>query len=144
VDLEDVRRALPDNLYWETNVPTDDEAELARRAEVRSEWNAEYGKILSNTATEQEIEDYYAYRQRVSEDAIEFANYLLNHYEEVLPPKDVGMLELAIELHMARLEEFPRKIAEAHERRVAAAAAREECLREQAAFDGDDEPDPAP
>jgi hypothetical protein len=138
VDLEEVRRALPDNLYWETSVPTQDEAELARRAEVRADWNEQYGKVLSNTATEQEIEEYYAYRQRVSEDAIEFANYLLNHYERELPPKDVGLLELAIELHMARLEEIPRQIEDAHERRLAHDAAREAWRREQAAFEAED------
>jgi len=137
VDLEEVRRALPDNLYWQTSAPTEDLRELDRRAEERARWNVEYGKVLSNTATEQEIEAYYAHRQRVSEDAVEFANHLLNHYEEVLPPKDVGLLELAIELHMARLEEIPRQIADAQQRREAHAAARAAWLEEQAAFEGD-------
>jgi hypothetical protein len=137
VDLEEVRRALPDNLYWATNAPTEDLRELDRRAEERARWNVEYGKVLSNTATEPEIEAYYAHRQRVSEDAIEFANHLLNHYEEELPPKDVGLLELAIELHLARLEEIPRQIADAHRRREAHAAARQAWLEEQAAFQDD-------
>jgi hypothetical protein len=135
VDLEEVRRALPDNLYWEMNVPTEDSRELERRAEERARWNVEYGKVLSNTATEQEIETYYAYRQRVSEDAIEFANHLLNHYEDELPAKDVGLLELAIELHLARLEEIPRQIADAQQRREVHAAARQAWLEEQAAFE---------
>lgn len=137
VDLEEVRRALPDNLYWQTSVPTEDLRELDRRAEERARWNDEYGKVLSNTATEQEIEAYYAHRQRVSEDAIEFANHLLNHYEDVLPPKDVGLLELAIELHLARLEEIPGQIADANQRREAHEAARQAWLEEQAAFEDD-------
>jgi hypothetical protein len=144
VDLEEVRRALPDNLYWRTNAPTTDLRELDRRAEERARWNEEYGKVLSNTATEQEVDAYYAHRQRVSEDAIEFANHLLNHYEDALPAKDVGLLELAIELHLARLEELPRQIADAHRRREAHAAAREAWLDEQAAFAGDADPESAP
>jgi hypothetical protein len=144
VDLEEVRRALPDNLYWQTSVPTDDLRELDRRAEERARWNEAYGKVLSNTATEQEIEAYYAHRQRVSEDAVEFANHLLNHYEEVLPAKDVGLLELAIELHLARLEEIPRQIADAHRRRETHAAARAAWLEEQAAFAGDADPESEP
>lgn len=141
VDLDAVRRALPDNLYWQTSVPTTDLRELDRRAEERERWNVEYGKVLSNTATEQEIEAYYAHRQRVSEDAIEFANHLLNHYGERLPPRDVGLLELAIELHLARLEEIPRQIADAHRRREAHEAARQAWLEEQAAFEAGADPD---
>jgi hypothetical protein len=137
VDLEEVRRALPDNLYWQTSVPTEDLRELDRRAEERARWNEAYGKVLSNTATEQEIEAYYAHRQRVSEDAIEFANHLLNRYEDVLPPRDVGLLELAIELHLARLEEIPRQITDAQRRREVHEAARQAWLEEQAAFEDD-------
>jgi hypothetical protein len=141
VDLDEVRRALPDNLYWQTSVPTTDLRELDRRAEERERWNVEYGKVLSNTATEQEIEAYYAHRQRVSEDAVEFANYLLNRYGDELPPRDVGLLELAIELHLGRLEEIPRQIADAHRRREAHEAARQAWLEEQAAFEAGVDPD---
>jgi len=144
VDLEEVRRALPDNLYWQTNVPTDDQRELDRRLQERTRWNEEYGKVLSNTATPQEIEAYYQHRQRVSEDAIEFANYLLNHYQDQLPGKDVGLLELAIELHLARLEEIPRQMADAFQRHEAHEAARQAWLEEQAAFDDDPAGAPTP
>ena len=47
------------------------------------------------------------------------------------------LLKLAIELHAARLEEIPRKIEEAHERRKAHEAARRAWLEDQKAFAGD-------
>jgi len=117
VDLDAVRRALPDNLYWEMSAPTSDPSVEQRREEERARWNEEYGKVLSGTASEEEIHDYYALRRRISEDAVEFAGHLLEHYGDVLPERGVGLLELADRLHRARLEEMPRRIAEARERK---------------------------
>lgn len=145
VDLEAVRRALPDNLYWQTSVPTTDASILREREETRDHWNREYGKVLSNTATEQEVRDYYAHRRRVSTDAIEFAAHLLDHYGDVIPERDAGLLELALELHLARLEQLPRDLADALARREAHARVREQWLADQARFEeaaGEAEPPP--
>ena len=68
VDMEAIRAALPDNTYWKMAVPTKDPAVLAEREKERQRWNVEYGKVLSNTATDEEIDAYYAERQRLSED----------------------------------------------------------------------------
>jgi hypothetical protein len=125
VDLGAVRDALPDNLYWQMSAPSDDEDLLQWREEERASWNREYGKVLSGNATEEEIDDYYAHRERVSLDAIEFASYLLDHYRDTLPERDVGLLELAVKLHHARLQELPRRQAEALERKQ-----RQDILRE--------------
>lgn len=158
VDMEAVRAAMPGNLYWTMSMPTRDAAVLAEREEIRERWNREYGKVLSNTATEREVRDYYAHRQRLSADYVEFTSHLLERYGDVLPERDVGLLELARELHLARLEEIPRNLADALERREAHARVREAWLAEQALFagrpaaDGDAEPaasegseaDPAP
>jgi hypothetical protein len=57
------------------------------------------------------------------------------HYGDKLPKRDVGLLKLAIDMHMARLEEIPRQLAEAHQRREAHDAARRAWLEEQKAFD---------
>jgi hypothetical protein len=135
VDLNAVRAAMPDNLYWTMSVPTKDPAVLQARQAERERWNVEYGKVLSSTATEQEIRDFYAHRQRVSLDSIEFANYLLAHHGPQLPERDVGMLKLAVKLHLARLEELPRQIAEALDRSKAHDAARRAWQEDQAAFD---------
>jgi len=136
VDLDAIRRAMPDNLYWKMAAPTKDPAVLREREEERARWNVEYGKVLSNTATAEEIDAYYAERQRLSEDYLEFIVYLLTNYGYQVPRRDVAALKLAAEMHHARLEEIPRQITEAHERREAHDAARRAWLKEQEAFDG--------
>jgi hypothetical protein len=137
VDLEAVRAAMPDNIYWTMSVPTDNPAVLQEREEERKRWNTEYGKVLSNTATAEEIDAYYAHRQRLSNDYIEFGVHLLEHYGEDLPRQDVALLKVAIELHVARLEEIPRQIIEAHERAQAHDAARRAWLEGEKAFEAE-------
>ncbi len=134
VDLEEVRKAMPDNLYWKLSLPTKDPRVLEEREAERARWNVEYGKVLSGTASEEEIRAYYDQRGRLSSDYIEFATYLVDHYGETLPPRDVGLLKLAMRLHHARLQEIPRKIEEAFERKRAQDAAREAWLSDQAIF----------
>jgi hypothetical protein len=138
VDMEEVRKAMPDNLYWKLSVPTKDPQVLAEREAERARWNVEYGKILSGTASEDEIRAYYDNRARLSGDYIEFVTYLLDHYEGTLPERDVSMLKLALRLHRARLEEIPRKVEEALERKWEQDAAREAWLKDQATFGGAD------
>jgi hypothetical protein len=140
VDLEAVRAAMPGNLYWTMSAPTKDEAILAARAAERDRWNVEYGKVLSNTATAEEVDAYYLHRKRLSSDYVEFATHLLVHYGAKLPKRDVGLLKLAIDMHLARLEEIPRQLAEAHERRIAHDVARRAWLEEQKAFDAPNVP----
>jgi len=134
VDLEQVRRAMPDNTYWRLGVPTRDPRVLEAREQERAHWNVEYGKVLSGTATEQEIQTYFDYRHRLSADYVEFAEYLLDHYGDQLPERDTRLLELATRLHLARLEEIPRKTEEALERKRKQDAARAAWLADQAAF----------
>jgi hypothetical protein len=137
VDMDAIRKALPDNLYWTMAVPTKDPAVIRAREEERERWNVEYGKVLSGTATAEEVDAYYAHRQRVSEDYLEFIVYLLQNYGYQIPPRDVAALKLAAEMHNARLEEIPRQITEAQQRREAHEAARREWLAQQRAFSGD-------
>jgi hypothetical protein len=140
VDLEAVRAAMPNNLYWRLSMPTRDAALVREREQIRAEWNRQYGKVLSGTATEQEVRDYYAHRKRLSADSVEFATYLLDHYRDVLPERDVGLLELARELHLARLEELPRNLSDALERGEAQEKARQAWLADQERFRGEGEP----
>jgi hypothetical protein len=135
VDMDEVRAAMPDNLYWKMGMPTNDPDVIREREAERARWNVQYGKVLSNTATEQEIRDYYALRYRLSSEYIEFASYLLDHYREDIPERDVGLLELAVELHLARLEEIPGQQADAFERKRKHDAAREAWLADQARFE---------
>jgi hypothetical protein len=137
VDLAEVRRALPDNRYWEMGAPTSDEAEIERRARERERWNVEYGKVLSGTGSEAEVRAYYDERARVSGDYVEFTTYLLDHYGEVLPARDVSLLQLARRLHLARLEEIPRNLEQALARKRQQDEARARWLADERAFAGD-------
>jgi hypothetical protein len=124
VDLDALRAALPRNLYWTHAVPTDDPQVLEERAKERERWKVEYGKILSGTATEEEILAYYDQRAELSGDYIELATYLIDRHGESLPERDLDLLHLARRLHHARLEETPRKIEEAMQRKRAQDASR--------------------
>jgi hypothetical protein len=138
VDLDAARDAMPDNLYWQMAAPTDDLRVQQERDEERDRWNVEYGKVLSGTGTEEEIQAYFAHRQRLSADYVQFVSYVLDHYAENLPEQDVGLLELARKLHLARLEEIPRKTQEAIDRKHQQDAAREAWQREEADFQSGD------
>lgn len=140
VDMDAVRAALPGNLYFELSMPTQDEAVLAERQAERARWNVEYGKILSGTATEEEITAYYDLRAKLSSDYIEFTTHLLDRYGDTLTARDVGLLGLARRLHAARLEEIPRKVEEALERKRQQDEARAAWLAGQAEFDAADPP----
>ncbi len=90
--------------------------------------------MQSNTATDEEIDAYYADQQKLSNDYLEFLVYLAEHYGNEVPRSEIGALKLAGELHLARLEEIPRKIAEAKERHAAHEKARQAWLEEQKQF----------
>ena len=108
VDLEAMRASMPDNLYWVLGAPTKDPAVLRMREERARSSNELYGKVLSTTATEEEIERYYSERQRVSGDYIQFAERVLAEHREELPEEHIGMYELSLRLHRARLDQIPR------------------------------------
>ncbi|WP_248913842.1 hypothetical protein [Polyangium aurulentum] len=129
VDLEHLRALLPDNLYFRLGAPTDDPATLQARAEEERRWNDLYGKIQSNTATEEEIRSYYDHRRELSEDYVEFASVVLEEYEDKLPERDRGLYELSIKMHKKRLEELPRNLEDALSRRVAQEKRREEWIQ---------------
>jgi hypothetical protein len=135
VDLDAVRAALPGNLYWELSAPTKDPDVLRAREAERERWNVEYGKVLSSTATADEVDAYYARRKRLSEDYVTFAGHLLLYYRDRLPKQDVALLKLAMDMNLARLEEIPRQLADAHQRREAHDAARRAWLEEQKTFE---------
>ena len=141
VDLEAVREALPDNSYWETSAPTQDERLLREREEARARWNELYGKVLSGTGTDAEIREYYAHRERSSTDAIQFVDYLLEHHEGELTERDLELLHVARRLHLARLQEIPRRLEEAQARKRAQDDARAAWLADEARFRGDEAPD---
>ncbi len=128
VDLARLRERLPDNLYWELGVPTKDPRVLQQRAEEGQRWNELYGKVLSNTASEEEIHRYYDHRRRVSEDFIAFASLVLQEYGPQLPEQERGLYELSIQMHRTRLAELPRQREDALSRKSTQDQRRQEWL----------------
>ncbi len=134
VDLEALRAELPDNAFWELAVPDDDPRVAAARRAERDRWNRELGRILSNTATEAENRAFYGERQRISSDYVLLTTRLLELHGDDLPDRDRGLVELARTLHRARLQEIPRRVAEALARREAHERVRAQWLEDEAAF----------
>lgn len=134
VDLDALRREIPDNLYWETGAPTEDPEVHEARTRERARWNEAWGQVQAGLASEEEIHAYFAHRQRLSTDYIEFASLLLDRHRDVLPEQDVGLLELALRMHHTRLQELPRRLSEALERKQKQDALREAWLRDEARF----------
>jgi hypothetical protein len=134
VDFDEIRRALPDSMYWKMAFPTKDPELIAERQRVRDQWNVQFGKVQSNTATDEEIDAYYAEQTKLSNDYLEFLVYLADHYGNAVPRSEIGALKLAGEMHLAKLEEIPRRIAEAKERHAKHEAERQAWLAQQQQF----------
>jgi len=141
VDLEQVRAALPDNSYWRLAAPTDDPALLAEREAAAARRNELFGKVLSGTGSDEEIVAYFEERTRTSNDFVAFADHLLEHYSDELTDQDLTLLHVAKRMHLARLEEIPRKLQEARERRALQEDARRAWRETEREF-AEDEPAP--
>jgi len=118
LDYEALRKQTPHSLYWLMAAPTDDPDVLQARREVRDERNRQYGKVVSNTATVEEIRDYYAYKRKLSEDYVEVLQLILDEHGDELAERDVGLLELALSMHSSLLSELPRKEDDALHRKA--------------------------
>jgi hypothetical protein len=144
VDMDAVRRALPDNRFWTAHMPTKDAAVLAEREREQERERALRTKVESGNASREEVDAHFTHLHKVFTDGIEFTTYLIEHYGEDLSERDVGLLMLARKLHRARLVELPREHARAHELRERMEKARSEWQAMQAAFAEDDGPDGDP
>jgi len=150
VDLDAAREALPDNLYWELAAPTSDPRLLGDREREKTLRNEQYGKILSGTGSDEEIQAYYEHRQRLSSDYVRFIDWVLERNGDDLGEQDLELLHVARRMHMARLREIPKRMQEAFERKREQDAAREAWLADETAFnsgeaaDGEIEPEAPP
>lgn len=118
LDYESLRKQTPNSLYWLMAAPTDDPDVLEARRRAREKRNEQYGKVVSNTATTEEIRDYYAYRRKLSEDYIEVVQLILDEHGNELSERDVGLLELALAMHSSLLSELPQKQTDALQRKA--------------------------
>jgi len=135
VDIDRLQTEMPDNLYWQLAAPTSDTWLLEHRKEIKAHWDNVYGQILSNKASEQQIRDYYAHQHQVSTDYVIFATQLLNRHIKDLPERDVSFQKLARNLHLARLEELPKKLTNAINQRNKQEERRAAWLADKAAFE---------
>jgi hypothetical protein len=109
LDLADLRRRLPENLFWELGEPTDDASVLREREEQERRWDETYGRIQSGTASEEEIAAYYDFRRRLSEDYRALSLQVLDDPGDRLSERDRGLHEMNVRMHTQRLEELPQK-----------------------------------
>jgi len=117
LDFESLRQRTPDSLYWLMAAPTKDPATLEARQRARADRNEQYGRVVANIASVEEIHDYYAYRRKLSEDYIEVAQLILEEHGDSLSERDVGLFELAISMHGSALSEIPSKLSDALQRK---------------------------
>ena len=119
IDLKYVESQLPDNLYWAMDAPTEDTHLLEERKRQKDYWNKQYGKVLSNTGTKEEIRHYYNHKKQVSKDYYQLTKFMLDTYRDKLPPRDIGLMELGLRMHADRLKQYPRDEHEALARKAA-------------------------
>lgn len=141
IDLESVRAALPDNLYWELAAPTQDPRVLAERERERARWEEAFGRVQAGDASKEEIEAYFDHRQRLSSDYVRVVDYLLEHHEADLSEEHLALLHTARRLHLARLEEIPRRLQEAYDRGKAQEEARAAWREQQRELEAEETPD---
>ena len=90
--------------------------------------------MLAGDANEEEVNAYYDYRERLSTDYLEFAEWMSNRYGDKISDEFRGMLELSIKLHKARLAQIPQDREEALARSREREKIREDWRREQEEF----------
>lgn len=134
IDLREAKALMPDNLYWKLGSPTKDEKILAEREEEKKRRNEEYGRVLAGDASEDEVRAYYDYRRKLSEDYLEFSEFMARRYANHPRDEFVGMLELAVKMHADRLKQIPLELDDALERARERERIREDWRRQQEEF----------
>ena len=117
VDLEALQALLPENLYWRFGVPTDDPAVAEERERFNGTLQQVFGRIQSNTATEEEIDWYYDHKEALSRDYLELSQTVLQTHGDELPLRERGLYELSVSMHTHRLSEYPAHRSDAKRRK---------------------------
>jgi hypothetical protein len=141
IDLREARELMPNNLYWKYGAPTKDPAVLAERDAEKKRRNDEYGRVLAGDASEDDVRAYYDYRKKLAADYFEFAEFMHRRYQDSKNEEFVGMLDLAMKLNAAKLQQIPDELEAALQRARDHEKAREEWRRQKEEFGG--EPPPA-
>jgi hypothetical protein len=134
IDLREAKALMPDNIYWQQGAPTKDPEELARRDAERKKRNEEYGRVLAGDASEDEVRAYYDHKKRVSEDYLEFSEFMARRYKSSDHKDMVGMLDLATKMHAEKLAQLPAELEDALARAREREKMREDWRRQQGEF----------
>jgi hypothetical protein len=134
IDLREAQAVMPDNLYWKWGAPTSDPDEIAAREEEKKRRNEEYGRVLSGDADETAVDAYYDYRERLSADYLEFAQWMRHRYGDGLSEEFRGLLDLSIKLNAARLAQIAGDRVNAREHSRTRAEIRADWLSQQKEF----------
>ena len=118
VELDALREVLPDNLFWVYGAPTDDPDILAERKRHAAHLDEIFGRIQSNTATEEEIAEYYDHKEKLSKDYLTFTQTVLQQHADELSARDLGLYQLSESMHIKRLREYPKDRQDAKRRKA--------------------------
>ncbi len=84
-----------------------------RKKRERHERNLEFGQILANKSTEQEILAYYNHQRRLSEDSKQILEFVLAEYGNRFSEKNIKKHEFMLAQFKKKLEFIPLKESEA-------------------------------
>lgn len=136
IDLREAKVLMPDNIYWELGAPTKDPAVLEARDAERRRRNQEYGRVLAGDASEDQVRAYYDYRTHVSRDYLEFAEFMRRRFSDSANEEFLGLLDLSVKMHSARLAQIPGDLEASLERGREQMRLREEWKKQQEEFGG--------
>jgi hypothetical protein len=134
IDLREAKTLMPDNIYWQQGAPTKDPDELARREAEKKKRNEEYGRVLAGDASEDEVRSYYDYKKKVSEDYLEFSEFMARRYRSSDHKEMVGLLDMATKMHAEKLSQLPAELEDALARAKEREKVREDWRRQQEEF----------
>ena len=109
VDLAALRAKLPDNLYWKLGVPVSDAEEAAQRAAAERANNALFGKVQSNTASPEEIKQYFDFKRQLATDYATFARTVIADYGPKLTADERNLYDLSIRMNDQRLKQLTKE-----------------------------------
>lgn len=112
VDFEELHRRFPGNRALPALTPEENEKLKA----ARKKRNLQAGKILSNRASDEEVNLYYREQMDIARDVLQLLNFILDKYDNRLTELEKKKYNFAKEQFENRVDMIPGKEKEALER----------------------------
>ncbi len=109
IDYSELHRRFPGNRA----LPALSKNEAEAMREAREERRMKYAKIVSNKATDEEVEEYYREQTDLTRDTIELVDFILKNYDSKLEEKSHKKYTFLKEQFELRLQRIPKKEDEA-------------------------------